>query len=702
MAEINYTLDTINIWFPDQKEPLYDPSDEGSMEDFTSYWKLEKHRCINGFYLADEQVYISGWLYAHTVYAKIAAYVENEDTGRRIRRIITPQLRDIEWIVSGDFVQCELHGKFYDLQGSRDFGKSVMAASRAWWLYTFFDDSESLITGGADDYIKLATDKIEDILTNAHPIWRKKRLASDWKKEVKAGWKDKSSNQPNPRSSKSRILVRNYEAGNNSMAANGTRPGFHLIDETGTIPNLISCFKDSDACWYSGMGSDDRPSCLVMLAGTGGDMEVGKDAAEIFFNPEAYNILAFDNDEAGGKMGRFIRSTLSRMRYKEEVNLSEYLGITHPELERITILVSNENRCKEEWWDKEYAKARKSGNPKTILKFRAYWPLVPSDSFLKLAANDFNVDAAKDQIRRLKQRAMETEDGFVGQRIELYHDGEVIRHKMSSKYPITEFPVRDQSKDAPIMMYEPPMENPPWGLYIAAIDPYRHEEAESSDSLGVVYILKRIHSISSEAYQDMIVASFAARPPKMNDWNEQARMLIKWYNAMAFCENDEMSFIRYMDNKGDGMYLADVPQWLKDIVPFSTVIDRREKGVHSTEKTIKFYNSCLKNYCDDTIAVEKNDKGVIIEEHLGVIRIQDPMLLQEMVDFNKDDNFDRVRAAGILFAASNKMVPMGKVEEKDVRVEALFRKKPIKGHRVFSNNKSTMFSKKRNKFFTTR
>src|SRR6266496_5356740 len=259
----NYTLSTPNIFFPEQKEPFYDPTDERVMRLFNTYWKREKDRCINGFHLADGQVFIPPHMYFHHVYWKIAMYVEKG--GRKSRIIGTPLLRDVDWDVITDLEGCQNDGRFYSLVGSRDWGKSIIAASRAGWTYTFFQNSECVISGGAEGYIKLATDKIEDGLTNLHPIWKKQRISTDWRKEVRAGWKDKKTNQPHPNSFNSRIIMRNYQDGNNTMAANGTRPGFHLIDEISTLPNLIGCVKDSDGCWWSGDGN--KPSCLSMFTG---------------------------------------------------------------------------------------------------------------------------------------------------------------------------------------------------------------------------------------------------------------------------------------------------------------------------------------------------------------------------------------------------------------------------------------------------
>lgn len=698
-----FQLDTHNIWFPDQKEPVYDPSDEEGVRVFRVYWARERERCMNGFFLGDGQVKVPGRLYFHTVYWKIAAYIEKKIAGKekKIREIITPYLLDTVWDIFNDLEVATENGNFYELVGSRDFGKSITAASCAGWQYTFFPKSESVISGGATSYIKLATDKIEDGLLNIHPIFRKQRLTSDWKKEIVAGWKDKKTKLADPKSSFSSIKVRNYENGTNTMAANGTRPGFHLIDEIGTLPNLIGCVKDSDGCWWSGGG--DKPSCLVMLAGTGGDMEVGKEAGEIFFNPIAYNMLAFDNPEVpGGKMGRFISALRAKMKYKDEWTLYRYLtekcGMTltpHPDLDRVKILVSDEERALKEWWEPEYAKALKSGNSKTVLKFKAYWPLKASDSFLVLTKNDYNIDAAKTQQQKL--RAV----GVTGSLIELYHDGDKITHKFSTKLPVTEFPVKTQSKDAPIQVWEFPIEElPPFGLYVAGVDNYRQGKAEYSDSLGVVYIFKRMHDIQSEKFQDMLVASYAARPENPEKWNEQARMLIKWYNARTLCENDDMTFINYMISKGDGHYLEDQPQWLKLYVPNTTV--QRDKGIHrSSEKIRDMLRACSKKYLDDVIFEEKDENGSVIKQVLGVTRIPDPMLLDEIINFSEDDgNFDREVAFSLAMALAQHLDPIiGRVSgSSDSRVAEMYKKNKIKSSRLFTHS-NTLFTQKKRKLF---
>lgn len=699
MVDPKYTRPTKNIWFPDQKEPIYDPQDEELMEIFRTYWKEEKRRMKEGFYLADGQVYVSGWLYWHTVYWNIKMYVENEELGKKVRILKTPYLRDIEWLIADDFTTCEREGKFYALVGSRDFGKSIIAGSRAGYNYTLFDQSESIISAGNGTYIKLATDKVEDGLINLHPTLLKQRIVNDWKREVKAGWKNKKTGITDPLSSQSSIQIRNFEEGSKTDAAVGARPGFQLIDEIGTIKNFIACFKDSEGAWWSGgEGSDevaDKPSCLSMSTGTGGDMEKGKEAAEVFLHPDAYNILAFDNPEIPGtKMGRFINALMAKLKYKEPKTLAEHLGIHHPDLERISILVTNYEKA-QAWWDKEYARARKANNQKTVLKFKAFWPLVPSDSFLVLTKNDFNIEAAQAQKNRLAAL------GKTGTPVELYHDGEKICHKFTDKFPISQFPVKNtEDMDAPVVIWEFPIdETPPFGLYTAGIDPYRQGKAEYSDSLGAVYIFKRIHDIQSDKYQNLIVASYVARPESKERWNETARLLIKYYNAYALCENDEYSFIDYMIKKGDAArYLAPQPQWLKEIVPNTSV--RRDYGIHRSSDRIRNHlDGLLKSYLDDIIYKDENT------ETLGVTRVFDSMLLEEIIHFNSEEgNYDRVVAAELAIALADHLNPQFVVasEKKDPRFEAYFGNKKST-NTVFDYSQPTPITigrKRRPKLFT--
>jgi hypothetical protein len=202
-----------------------------------------------------------------------------------------------------------------------------------------------------------------------------------------------------------------------------------------------------------------------------------------------------------------------------------------------------------------------------------------------------------------------------------------------------------------------------------------------------------MHDITGEKYQDMFVASYVARPDKKETWEEQARLLIKYYNARTLCENDDISFIEYMKAKGDAHYLEKQPQWLMEVVPNTTV--KREYGIHrSSQKIIDYLHNCLKKYLEEVVHIEKDENGNITKEVTGVSKIFDPVLLEEVIQYNDQGNFDRIVAAELAIAQAFKMNPiLGKVGgSDDDRVASMFARK----------QKNTLFSESRGLFNTNK
>jgi hypothetical protein len=208
-----------------------------------------------------------------------------------------------------------------------------------------------------------------------------------------------------------------------------------------------------------------------------------------------------------------------------------------------------------------------------------------------------------------------------------------------------------------------------------------------------------MHSLTGEKYQNMIVASYTARPDKKENWEKQTRLLTKYYNARNLCENDDISFIEHMKAEGDAHYLEKQPDWLKEIVPNSTV--NREYGIHrSSDKVRDFLHNCLKRYLEEVIYEEKDKDGNVIKQVLGVHRILDPLLLEEIIQYNdKEGNFDRVIAFELALAQSYKMDPIfGKVGDDGTnRATSLLKKRDKKNILFTVSNKKNI--KRKNKLF---
>jgi len=532
--------------------------------------------------------------------------------------------------------------------------------------------------------IKLITDKLDKGLNFLPEAWRWQRVEDNWKNQVTLGIKTKSGE----RIPFSQILIRNLDEGNNEEAIAGTKPRKLIIDEIGK-GNFLRGFQAA----VPGFTTPYGWGCSPLLTGTGGDMKRFMDAKSLMFDVNNFNFLTYNNEKDEKRVHGLFISYKYRMEAKEESTLGTFLGKSEDsDLNNVRMLVSNEEKAKQVT-EGNLERLKKAGDRVAYLKEKMYYPIEVDDIFLNEDTNIFDIEAAKRQKTRLLQNER------TGTPVILFSDGEKIGHEFTDKQPITNFPLKNSDmKDAPVVIYEFPLENPPYGLYVAGVDPYRQGQAVYSTSLGSVYIYKRMHDITGEKYQDMFVASYCARPDKKEHWEEQARLLIKYYNARTLCENDDISFIEYMKAKGDARYLEKQPEWLKEVVPGTTV--KRDYGVHrSADKIRDYLHNCLKKYMEDIVYQEKDEDGNVIKEVMGVSKIFDPVLLEEIIQYNDQGNFDRIVAAELAIAQALKMDPiLGKVGGSgDERINSLF--KPNKKNQLFTESRG-LFQRKKSKLFT--
>ena len=663
-------------WFINQKRI---PDKES--EEHKEFFDFHKEVCLNGCTL--DGVYINPFLYWHLNFWHTEVDVIDQ-YGRINQKYANPLLRDNEWLVTNEIDRAHKEKKGLVILGIRRFAKSVLEASYIGHGATFDENSQNIIAGLNAPDIKLITDKIDKGLNFLPKEWRWQRVEDNWKNQVTLGIKTKSGT----RIPFSQILIRNLDGGNNEEAIAGTKPRRLIIDEIGK-GNFLRGLQAAIPGFTTPFGW----GCSPILTGTGGDMKMFMDAKSLMFDVDNFNFLTYNNAKDEKRIHGLFISHKYRMEAKEESTLGSFL---HKEktssLHEIPMLVSNEEKATEITND-ILERLKKAGDRVAYLKEKMYYPQDVDDIFLNEDTNIFDIEAAKRQKHRL------AEHDKTGTPVILYDDGEGVKHDFTDKLPITNFPLKQTDlKDAPVVIYEFPVENPPYGLYVAGIDPYRQGKSAYSSSLGSVYIYKRMHAISGEKYQDMFVASYCARPDKKEKWEEQARYLIKYYNARALCENDEISFIDHMINKGDAHYLERQPQWLKEIVPNTTV--RRDYGIHrSSEKIRDFLHSCLKKYTEDVVHSETNDEGEVVSEVKGMSKILDPVLLEEMIQYNESGNFDRIIAAELAIALAMKLDPMiGKVGAKeDARITSIFSKN--KKNILFTESRD-LFGRKRNKLFS--
>lgn len=161
-------------------------------------------------------------------------------------------------------------------------------------------------------------------------------------------------------------------------------------------------------------------------------------------------------------------------------------------------------------------------------------------------------------------------------------------------------------------------------------DPYDHDQA-GTNSLGSIFIYKRFQSI--EEYHDIIVAEYTGRPNTAEDFYENVRKLLLYYNARLLYENQNKGLFSYFVNKHCDYLLADQPSILNDIVATKTTVNRR-KGCHMTKEIKLWGEGLIKEWLIEEIAPGVPRLTTILSEPL----------LEELIAYNDKGNFDRVMA----------------------------------------------------------
>src|SRR5690606_7313078 len=144
-----------------------------------------------------------------------------------------------------------------------------------------------------------------------------KHVISEYEKKLGNNWVRVGS--------KSRILHRSF--GDNPFAANGTRPGFTIIDEIGFMGNLLEALGQLAECTTT----DGRKFGSIWMTGTGGDMASGATEAtkKVFYDAKAYDCLEFDDIfENKGKIGFFVPAWMALDEFRDELgNVNKELAL---------------------------------------------------------------------------------------------------------------------------------------------------------------------------------------------------------------------------------------------------------------------------------------------------------------------------------------------------------------------------------------
>lgn len=392
-----------------------------------------------------------------------------------------------------------------------------------------------------------------------------------------------------------------------------------IFEEAGSFPEL-------GAAWQIARPSVEQDGVAfgtMISFGTGGDEDSHFETLkDMFYNPEGYNCLGFDNiwdENLTSKQCGFFIPQYTNMDFRDDKGNRMYMDKDGNTLKKKSVEYILEERRKV---------IENATNSVAVDRYIAEHCLTPQEACLDFKGNIFPKKELQEQLARIRTNKNLSNHKQVGDLV--WEANGSLKWIIKKTGDITHYPLKkDDDPTGSIVIWEHPNTEASFGLYIAGIDSYDYDESTTT-SLGSCIIYKRIQSI--EQYSDIIVAEYTGRPKSAEEFYENVRKLLLYYNAKAMYENQNKGLFVYFSNKHCDYLLADQPDIINDIIADSKV--QRKKGCHMNKQIKQWSWGLIKDWLNDINANGKKNLYNILSEPL----------LEELISANEDTNVDRVMA----------------------------------------------------------
>lgn len=642
--------------------------------DYNKYWEQETDRCING-YTAPDGEGITGYNYFYLNYSPIMRLKEEEYTDRegnlrkRRQRILEfPSFWDYDYYYFCAIEQAELEGKHMAVLKCRQRGYSFKGGSMLVRNYMLIPGSKNFAIASEQKFLigdGLLTKawQIMDFL-DKHTAWAKQRLVST-RMERTSGYKitDEFGKQTEQGylSSITGITLKN-----DPERVRGTRAKLVLWEEGGKFPSLLDAWRIEQPSVET---DDGKAFGLMITFGTGGTEGASFEGLkELFYKPKSYNVLSFPNIWDEGRENTecaFFVPAYSNLESFDDDGNQVYMdkdGNSYKE-KAIQNLIDQRNKVKDG-----------GASQQSIDRFISERPIRPAEAVLELGKNIFPRKLLMDQLTRIRtNKKLQSMKHIVD--LEWDGNGQVKATEKPSG-DITNYPLKKGDKPhGSVVIWEYPVKDPPLGLYIGGCDPYDHDDS-FTNSLGSTFIFKRVRA--GEAWTDVIVAEYSGRPDTAEEYYENVRKLLTFYNARLLFENERKGIYPYFTNKHCDYLLADQPDKIISEVFKDSKVQRR-KGCHMTKQIRAYGEGLILEWLLDEFE----------EGHPNVERVYSEPLIEELIENDGVRNVDRVIALCMVMIYREELyqVKVSSAKEQNKQVE-LF-EMPLFSKQWFEEDSST-------------
>lgn len=523
------------------------------------------------------------------------------------------------------------------------------------------------VVGFSDSDLSNIGEYCEYGLDHVHPFFRINRTKTDWSSGVTLG--KRMSN--GVRDIHAIISIANINMGRKTSTQKtaGLTPATAIFDEVGKGP-----IKKP---YTAAMPSYDTPygwRLSPILAGTGGEVELSKDAQEMFSDPETYNLLVMDWDILNRramkgktwkerKWAMFVPGQMANSGVKRTIGLGDYLGKPDDKkLNKIKIdatdFDASTNKLNEE---------RKKLSTKDRVAYTShtmFYPFTIDDCFLSSSQNLFPVEYA------IKHKNDLLESGqYSGMLCDVFLESGNKLGTTKSNKQLAGFPFSGGVIDAPVQIFEMPQSNRfDDFIYVSGSDPYKQAKSDTP-SLGAFYVFKRRVGIR-DPYAYRIVASYVSRPSSIDQFCRTCEVLQKGYGAICLMENADQMYEQYLNRKS-GMpasFFLFAGEAIANKYVKAGSRQNSKLGLYPTPGNQNLLFSCVVDYCWQDFVVGYDDQTGLDITVKGIELIDDIALLDEIIQYKPGLNVDRIIAFGHALVLAryfddNNYMPKSKIEE---------------------------------------
>lgn len=501
------------------------------------------------------------------------------------------------------------------------------------------------VVGFSDSDLSNIGEYCEYGLDHVHPFFRINRTKTDWSSGVTLG--KRMSN--GVRDVHAIISIANINMGRKTSTQKtaGLTPATAIFDEVGKGP-----IKKP---YTAAMPSYDTPygwRLSPILAGTGGEVELSKDAQEMFSDPDTYNLLVMDWDILNRramkgktwkerKWAMFVPGQMANSGVKRTIGLGDYLGKPDDKkLNKIKIdatdFEASTNKLNEE---------RKKLSTKDRVAYTShtmFYPFTIDDCFLSSSQNLFPVEYA------IKHKNDLLESGqYSGMLCDVFLESGNKLGTTKSNKQLAGFPFSGGVIDAPVQIFEMPQSNRfDDFIYVAGQDPYKQAKSDTP-SLGSFYIFKRRVGIR-DPYAYRIVASYVSRPSSIDQFCRTCEVLQKGYGAICLMENADQMYEQYLNRKS-GMpasFFLFAGEAIANKYVKAGSRQNSKLGLYPTPGNQNLLFSCVVDYCWQDFVIGYDDQTGLDITVKGIELIDDIALLDEIIQYKPGLNVDRIIAFG--------------------------------------------------------